>query len=182
MAQFEYFVAVLVLFSSLAVLAGAVTAPKPSDWQLCDEHANYDIMVKNVSINPDPVVSGEEMTFVVPAYSEKEITGGSVVVSVSFHGITVHTEQSNICDKAQCPIAPGVFVLDNTQVLPGITPPGSYKIKLQFLGEEGEQLACANINFSIVWSLAELVERFQSLNPIKLYKKSIGEKAPVAHK
>jgi len=37
MAQFVYFIAVLVLFSSLAVLAGAVTAPKPSDWQLCGE-------------------------------------------------------------------------------------------------------------------------------------------------
>jgi len=53
----------------------------------------------------------------------KEITAGSVIVSVSFHGVTVHTEKSDICDKARCPIAPGVFVLDNTQVLPGITPP-----------------------------------------------------------
>jgi len=27
------------------------------------------VVVKNVTINPDPVVSGEEMTFIVPAYT-----------------------------------------------------------------------------------------------------------------
>ena len=34
-----------------------------------DRHANYDIRVENVTINPDPVVSGQEMTFTVPAYT-----------------------------------------------------------------------------------------------------------------
>jgi hypothetical protein len=42
---------------------------------------------------------------------------------VSFHGVTVHTEKNDICDKSACPIAPGEFVLKNTEVLPGITPP-----------------------------------------------------------
>lgn len=56
-------------------------------------------------------------------FAAKEITGGSVIVSVSFHGVTVHTEKSDICERAGCPIAPGEFVLKNTEVLPGITPP-----------------------------------------------------------
>lgn len=168
----------LLLLASLAVLANATA--KPSDWQLCDKHANYDVVVKNVTINPDPVVSGEEMTFIVPAYTGKEIKGGSVVASVSFHGITVHTEKNNICDRARCPIAPGVFVLDNTQILPGLTPPGNYKIKLQYLGEKGEQLACANINFSIVWSRG-VVETLESFNPIELHKNLANKQAPVAH-
>lgn len=50
---------------------------------------------------------------------------------------------------------------------------GSYKIKLLFEGEEGDQLACANINFSIVWRRnAE-----ESFNPIKMHKKEVA----VAH-
>ncbi|KAG0586263.1 hypothetical protein KC19_2G076900 [Ceratodon purpureus] len=179
MAQFvSSRTAVLLLVASLAVLATA--APKPSDWHVCDRHANYDILVKNVTINPDPVVSGEEMTFMVPAYTAKEITGGSVIVSVSFHGVTVHTERNDICEKAACPIAPGEFVLKNTEVLPGITPPGSYRIKLQFVGEEGEQLACANINFSIIWS-ASIAETLEGFNPIQLHKKIAKMQAPVAH-
>lgn len=56
---------------------------------------------------------------------------------------------------------------------------GSYKIKLQFLGEEGEQLACANINFSIIWS-ASVAETLESFNPIELHK-NLARKAPVAH-
>jgi len=46
-----------------------------------------------------------------------------VIISVSFHGVTVHTERIDLCDKVQCPVTPGDFVLVNTQVLPGITPP-----------------------------------------------------------
>ncbi len=58
-----------------------------------------------------------------PIFSEKEMAKGSVIVSVAFHGVTVHTERIDLCDKVQCPITPGDFVLINKQVLPGITPP-----------------------------------------------------------
>lgn len=57
--------------------------------------------------------------------AERDITKATVVVSVLFHGVTVHTERSSICSKADCPIPPGEFVLINTQILPGITPPVS---------------------------------------------------------
>jgi len=58
-----------------------------------------------------------------PIFSEKGMAKGSVIISVAFHGVTVHTESIDLCDKVQCPITPGDFVLINTQVLPGITPP-----------------------------------------------------------
>lgn len=37
----------------------------------------------------------------------------------------MHVERDDICNKAECPIAPGDFVLKNTEVLPGFTPPVS---------------------------------------------------------
>lgn len=37
----------------------------------------------------------------------------------------MHVEHDDICNKAECPIAPGDFVLKNTEVLPGFTPPVS---------------------------------------------------------
>nr|XP_024385765.1 putative phosphatidylglycerol/phosphatidylinositol transfer protein DDB_G0278295 [Physcomitrium patens]PNR46598.1 hypothetical protein PHYPA_013717 [Physcomitrium patens] len=180
MAQFvKSMGVVLLLVVSLAVVASAAP-PRPSDWKLCDSHANYDVVLKNVSVSPDPVISGEDVTFIVPAYTKKDITKGSVVVSVSFHGITVHTERSDICSKARCPIPPGEFVLENTEILPGFTPPGSYKIKLQFVDESDKQLACADINFSIVWSQT-ISETLESLNPIKMHKNPVKMQAPVAH-
>lgn len=44
---------------------------------------------------------------------------------MSFHGVPVHVERDDICNKAECPISPGDFVLKNTEVLPGFTPPVS---------------------------------------------------------
>jgi len=57
---------------------------------------------------------------------------------------------------------------------------GSYRIRLQFLGEEGDLLACANINFSIVWKRG-VVETLESFNPIELHKNAAERAAPVAH-
>jgi hypothetical protein len=56
---------------------------------------------------------------------DEKITGGAVVITVSFHGVPVHAERNDICSRAECPIAPGDFTLENTQPLPRITPPVS---------------------------------------------------------
>lgn len=57
---------------------------------------------------------------------------------------------------------------------------GSYKIKLQFLSPDDEQLACANIDFSIVWNKS-VAESLDTFNPIKLHKHMAHKEAPVAH-
>lgn len=117
--------------------------------------------------------------------SDREIEGGTVVITVYFHNIPVHSERDDLCSKTACPIQPGEFVLKNSEVLPGYTPPvscprvgwnsdvmskmpgfstagnllvmqGAYKIKLQIVDDEGSVLACAYVNFDIVWNwLAE---------------------------
>jgi hypothetical protein len=45
-------------------------------------------------------------------------------VTVSFHGIKVHTEKDDLCSKAACPIT-GDFELNNAEPLPQFTPPVS---------------------------------------------------------
>ncbi|XP_024395184.1 uncharacterized protein [Physcomitrium patens] len=177
MARCVSLLALSLLLTALSAVSVSAN-PKPSDWKVCDSHANYDVVVTNVTLNPDPVIRGQDVTFIVPATAKRDITKATVVVSVLFHGVTVHTERSSICSKADCPIPPGEFVLINTQILPGITPPGNYKIKLQILGEQGEQLACAFIDFSIVWNHS-VTENF---NPIELHKNPSKGQTPVAHK
>lgn len=72
------------------------------------------------------------------SFAEKELSSGTVVVTVSFHGVPVHIEHEDICSKAECPIAPGEFTLRNTEVLPGITPPVSLKHLLEVNGHIAE--------------------------------------------
>lgn len=138
-------------------------------WELlcvADKSAKYDVEVKNITIEPYPAVSGEDVTFIVPAIANQEITTAFVVVTVSFHGIPVHVERNDVCSQLKCPIGPGSFTLENTELLPTLTPPGSYKIKLQFLDGDDSILACAEIKFTIVWG-KHLETTLESLNPLQ---------------
>ncbi|KAH8954135.1 hypothetical protein BDL97_08G064300 [Sphagnum fallax] len=145
---------------------GLAVAVTPSNWELCDKSAKYDVEVKNITIEPYPAVSGEDVTFIVPAIANQEITTAFVVVTVSFHGIPVHVERNDICSKLKCPIGPGSFTLENTEPLPRITPPGSYNIKLQFLDGDDSILACAEVKFTIVWG-KHLETTLESLNSLQ---------------
>ncbi len=153
-----------------------------------------------------------------------------MVITVSFHGVPVHAERNDICSRAECPIAPGGFTLENTQPLPRITPPvssgqhpeflyqvawknifcfvmvgcflllawsynsrqlrcqciflilvqGDYKIKLQFLGEDDDVLACADITFTIVWGKFQETS-LDFFNPLQLHSKPGLRQAHLAH-
>ncbi|CAM6091308.1 unnamed protein product [Calypogeia fissa] len=135
-----------------------------SSWSLCASKT-YPVKIEDVLISPDPVVAGQWATFTIPAVANEELSGGTVVVTVSFFGIKVHTEKDDLCSKSNCPIN-GEFTLNSQEFLPQYTPPGSYKLKFQVLDSNGNELTCASIAFSIVWSsqfeqLADATTAFQ---------------------
>jgi hypothetical protein len=132
-------------------------------WDLCASKT-YAVQIKDVFISPDPVEAGKLATFTIPAYASEPVDGGTVVVTVSFHGIKIHTEKDDLCSKSSCPIT-GDFTLNNSEPLPQFTPPGQYKLKFQVLDYAGKELACASITFNIVWKteLDQLVEAESAL-------------------
>ncbi|KAJ7536368.1 hypothetical protein O6H91_12G066200 [Diphasiastrum complanatum] len=123
-----------------------------SSWTPCDPNGHYKVIVKDVNVIPDPVVAGSPATFEIPAYTSQNIAGGKVVITVFYRGFPVHTELDDLCGKTSCPIEAGDFIIRDSQVLPGYTPPGPYKIKLLVLGSYFDMLACTNIDFNIVAS------------------------------
>lgn len=50
------------------------------------------------------------------------ISGGKLVIEVSYFGVHVHTETHDLCEKLSCPITAGDFALTNSQTLPSFTP------------------------------------------------------------
>ncbi|KAL6966701.1 hypothetical protein U1Q18_032491 [Sarracenia purpurea var. burkii] len=119
------------------------------DIKYCNKKANYVVKVDDVDISPDPVVTGEPTTFTIKALTNQALTGGKMVLDVSYFGIKVHSESHSICEKTSCPISSGKFVLSHTQTLPEITPPGSYTLKMKMEDEKGRELTCASFNFQI---------------------------------
>ncbi|XP_074268108.1 uncharacterized protein LOC141591617 [Silene latifolia] len=116
----------------------------------CDKKGHYDVKVKGVVMNPDPVVSGEKAEFKISASSGKSISGGKVSINVYFLGIFVHSEKIDLCKETPCPVGPGDFVLSHFQTLPGITPAGSYSLKMSIADDDNHLLTCIRFNFKIV--------------------------------
>ncbi|KAL2609050.1 hypothetical protein R1flu_027623 [Riccia fluitans] len=139
---------VFVILSAILSVASIASALK-SDFRPCTKK-DYPVIIKDVLIDPEPVVSGDLVTFTVPAVATEELSEGTIVVTVSLYGFKVHTERDDLCGKTNCPIK-GDFNLKSAQELPPFTPPGQYKLKFQVLDKNGNEQACASVGFAIVW-------------------------------
>ncbi|XP_077225902.1 uncharacterized protein LOC143859110 [Tasmannia lanceolata] len=117
----------------------------------CDKKTEYKVKVSGIEVSPDPVVSGKPATFSISASTDKTISGGKVVIDVSYFGVHVHSQTIDLCKETSCPVSAGDFLLSHSQSLPGFTPPGSYSLKMKIIGEEGHQLSCISFDFSISW-------------------------------
>ncbi|GAB4859874.1 hypothetical protein Ancab_011355 [Ancistrocladus abbreviatus] len=129
----------------------------------CDKKGDYDVKVKGVEISPDPVAIGKPATFSISASTGKAISGGKVVIDVSFFGVHVHTESHDLCEETSCPISEGNFVLSHTQSLPGFTPPGRYTLKMKMEDERKHQLSCISFNFNIAFGSSAAVEQLPEI-------------------
>ncbi|GLT48640.1 hypothetical protein SLA2020_222510 [Shorea laevis] len=123
------------LWSFFALSLLLLPSLEATNVRYCDKKF-YPVKVQGVDISPDPVVSGNPATFTISASSDQAISGGKLVIDVSYFGVHVHTETHELCEEASCPIAVGDFVLSHSQTLPGFTPPGSYTLKMK-LEDEG---------------------------------------------
>ncbi|KAJ1378558.1 MD-2-related lipid-recognition domain [Sesbania bispinosa] len=88
-----------------------------------DKKADYDFEVKGVKISPDPVARGQPATFSIAAATSQALSGGKIVIDVSYFGWHIHSETHDLCGETSCPVSPGDFVIAHSQVLPGFTPP-----------------------------------------------------------
>ncbi|CAH8306518.1 unnamed protein product [Eruca vesicaria subsp. sativa] len=121
---------------------------RATSFHYCDKRLDP-VKVNGVEISPDPVVSGKAATFKISGSTDEHISGGKVVISVSYFGVHVHTETHDLCDESSCPIEPGSFLLSHSQTLPSITPPGTYTLKMTINDKNGGRLTCISFKFKI---------------------------------
>ncbi|KAL9664900.1 hypothetical protein QQ045_020309 [Rhodiola kirilowii] len=134
------------LFLSISLLVGSAVS---TDVLYCDRRAEYDVKVHGVEISPYPVIKGQPATFTISATSGQPISGGKLVIDVSYFGVHIHSEVHDLCAETSCPISTGDFWIAHSQVLPGFTPPGSYTLKMRMEDTNKHQLTCIGFDFSI---------------------------------
>lgn len=137
---------IAVLMVSLCLIAPLTHA---TDVTYCTRKG-YAVMVHGVEINPNPVIRGEEAKFSISATTEAPLTGGKLIIEVSYFGIHIHTEEHDLCEETSCPVSSGDFVISHSQVLPIFTPPGSYKLKMR-LKDGDVELTCISFSFTITY-------------------------------
>uniref|UniRef100_A0A5B6YTL6 MD-2-related lipid-recognition domain-containing protein n=1 Tax=Davidia involucrata TaxID=16924 RepID=A0A5B6YTL6_DAVIN len=142
------------LFLSLCLLVPLSQATKVD---YCNKKAEYDVKVSGVEISPYPVVRGKPATFSISASTGEAISGGKLVIDVSYFGIHIHEETHDLCTETDCPVSAGDFVISHSQVLPGFTPPGSYTLEMRMEDANKHQLTCISFGFSIGFIASEAV-------------------------
>lgn len=87
-------------------------------------------------------VASESIDFLVSGRmcAGKEISGGKLVIDVSYFGWHIHSETHDLCSETSCPVSIGDFVVAHSQVLPGFTPPVSRFFLLVTLGGQGSRI------------------------------------------
>ncbi|XP_047163448.1 putative phosphatidylglycerol/phosphatidylinositol transfer protein DDB_G0282179 [Vigna umbellata] len=133
-------------FSTLCLLCAFTNA---ADIRYCDKKADYDVEVSGVEISPDPIARGQPATFSIAATTGKALSGGKLVIDVSYFGWHIHSETHDLCGETTCPVSIGDFVIAHSQVLPGFTPPGSYTLKMKMFDGKKHELTCITFGFDI---------------------------------
>ncbi|CAJ1971148.1 unnamed protein product [Sphenostylis stenocarpa] len=125
-------------------------APHPS-FNYCDTNEDYAVKVSGVEILPDPVERGVPFTFKIPAYTPEPITSGDLIYEISYAGVggPPATFLHDLCEETPCPVPAGNFLLVHTELLPPVTPPGTYNVKLTFKDHQDKLLTCIIFPFKI---------------------------------
>ncbi|KAJ7948080.1 MD-2-related lipid recognition domain-containing protein / ML domain-containing protein [Quillaja saponaria] len=145
----------LYFLACLPILVLLFSSAQAKGVKYCDKKGNYAVKVDGVKISPDPVVRGKPATFSISASAGEAISGGKLTIEVEYFGVHVHTETHDLCEETACPVAAGNFVISHSQILPAITPPGSYTLKLRLEDKHNQLLTCITFGFKIVlYSLA----------------------------
>ncbi|KAK7355027.1 hypothetical protein VNO80_14272 [Phaseolus coccineus] len=142
----EIIISKFFFFSTLFLLCAFTNA---TDIHYCDKKAEYDVEVSGVDISPDPIARGQPATFSIAATTGKALSGGKLVIDVSYFGWHIHSETHDLCGETTCPVSIGDFVIAHSQLLPGFTPPGSYTLKMKMFDGNKHELTCITFGFDI---------------------------------
>lgn len=106
----------------------------------------------SVSISPNPPVKGKTLTVDASGTISSEITSGNINAVIDVLGIPVINKNIDLCSaspKVTCPIPAGQHSLEVSQLIPSSVPSGEYTGKVVATNQDGQQIACVNLKFSL---------------------------------
>ncbi|KAI3826268.1 hypothetical protein L1987_00313 [Smallanthus sonchifolius] len=118
----------IALLYSLSMITPSIYA---TDFEYCNKKKEYVVTISGVEINPDPITKGQETSFTISAFTDKQLSRGKVVIGVAYFGWSVFSETGDLCASISCPIPAGDLTISYSKLLPALAPPGSYTLTLK---------------------------------------------------
>ena len=136
----------------LAVVCCAVAA-HATVWTNCGTSSDH-INVNNVVMTPDPPVRSTAVNITMWGVLDEKVTDGNMVLSITYAGMQVYTQSADVCTLSVggCPLSPGNVegtVIVPASALPPFAPPGTYSGNAKLTDQNGQELACIDINFTL---------------------------------
>jgi len=108
--------------------------------------------VYNLTVDPFPPFINEPFLIYVEGELTKEVSDATADVEVRYGIIPVIDLTIDYCRRfpgAECPIAPYSFVFNQMVTIPGITPPGRYRIDVQAWDQDNDEIFCVTIDADV---------------------------------
>lgn len=141
--------------TAAAVLALAAVAPSalpaaaaPVPFTNCAA-AQPMFQANSVDVEPQPLMPGKRATFRVDGSLVETLTGGSYVADVRYMGVSVLERSGSISELIALPAQPGPAAFKATERLPRNTPEGSYELIFNATDQNGAELTCVKVPFSV---------------------------------
>jgi len=141
----------IVLCSALLLLC-VCSVSGQSPWSYCPGTSHGHLTVLSVGMNPDPPVRGTDEIVSLVGTVDETITGGTIVLTITYGGFPVYNHTYNVCDTLVCPYTkPDVSsaLLIPGTAIPPISPSGTYIGKANLLDQTGASLACIQVSFKL---------------------------------
>jgi hypothetical protein len=137
----------------LLVLGCCSSAALGMSWKPCSAPtAGLKMFVPDaVELQPDPPTIGDSVLFSIKGQADRNVTSGSLDISVQFQGMDIYQESKDLCSRTKCPIKVGPISIAYSQDLPPIAPPGDYEVQVSAKGPDGEELMCIVVDFELVY-------------------------------
>jgi cathepsin B len=89
------------------------------------------------------------ITFTAIGEVYRPVSGGTVTITVSMKGVTIHKETDDLCTLTTCPVPKGPLKVVNQFTFPSLSPSGTYDLKIVGTGSDNAALFCIFVNAQI---------------------------------
>ncbi|KAJ7189448.1 ML domain-containing protein [Mycena pura] len=122
------------------------------DYSDCGSY-EYAIVLKTLSVSPDPPVRGQDLTITATGTARRKIEEGAYAdVTVKLGLIKLIQKQFDVCEEArnanasvQCPIEEGEYEVTQTVTLPREIPPAKFTVNVRGYTVDDDDMLCVDL-------------------------------------